>query len=96
MDGHWGDGVAALQLLSGVAASKWGGRRGHMAEIVNLRRARKRAMRRSEEERAAQRRVSHGMSKSDRVLAEAEGVRFRRELDAHRIDTGESDEIAGR
>jgi len=67
-----------------------------MAEIVNLRMARKRAMRRSEEERAKRGRVSHGMSKSERALAKAEDLKLRRELDAHLIETGESDEIAGR
>jgi uncharacterized protein DUF4169 len=67
-----------------------------MAEIVNLRTVRKRADRRREEKRAAEARVSHGMSKADRALAETERAKFRRELDEHRIETGESDEIAGR
>jgi hypothetical protein len=67
-----------------------------MAEIVNLRTARKRANRRREEKRAAEARVSHGMSKADRALAKVEAEKFRRELDEHRIETGESDEIAGR
>jgi hypothetical protein len=67
-----------------------------MAEIVNLRTARKRAKRRREEERAVQARVSHGVSKADRALGRAERSRTRRELDEHRIETGEPDEIAGR
>jgi Domain of unknown function (DUF4169) len=67
-----------------------------MAEIVNLRTARKRADRRRAEKHAAEARVSHGMSKADRVLAETERAKARRELDEHRIETGESDEIAGR
>jgi hypothetical protein len=67
-----------------------------MAEIVNLRTARKRANRRRDEKRAAEARVSHGMSKADRALAETKRSKFHRELDAHRIETGESDEIAGR
>jgi hypothetical protein len=67
-----------------------------MAEIVNLRTARKRANRRRDEKRAAQARVSHGLTKADRALAKTERATFRRELDEHRIDTGESDEIAGR
>ena len=70
--------------------------RPRMAEIVNLRTARKRADRRRKEERAAKARVSHGMSKADRALARTERSKFRRELDEHRIETGESDEIAGR
>jgi hypothetical protein len=67
-----------------------------MAEIVNLRTARKRANRRCDEKRAAQARVSHGLTKADRALAKTERAKLRRELDEHRIETGESDEIAGR
>jgi hypothetical protein len=67
-----------------------------MVEIVNLRTARKRAKRRRNEERAAEARVSHGVSKADRTLSQAERSRMRRELDEHRIETGEADEIAGR
>jgi hypothetical protein len=67
-----------------------------MAEIVNLRSVRKRANRQRDEERAKTARVSHGLSKADRAFAKAEKSKLRRELDAHRIETGESDEIAGR
>jgi hypothetical protein len=68
----------------------------HMAEIFNLRNARKRAERRLSEKRAAAARVSHGMSKADRTLAQANRDKMCRELDEHRIETGEADEIAGR
>lgn len=67
-----------------------------MAEIINLRNARKRARRQLSERRAAAARVSHGMSKADRMLAKANTDKIRRELDEHRIETGEADEIAGR
>ena len=67
-----------------------------MAEIVNLRAARKVADRQRAEKRAAEAKVSHGMSKADRALAESNKAKFRRELDEHRIETGEADEIAGR
>jgi len=67
-----------------------------MAEIVNLRTARKRTKRRREGERAAEARVTHGVSKADRTLGRAERSRMRRALDEHRIETGEADEIAGR
>ena len=67
-----------------------------MAEIVNLRTARKRASRRRDEKRAAEARVSHGLSKADRAIAKTERAKLRRVLDEHRIETGESDEIAGR
>lgn len=67
-----------------------------MAEIVNLRRVRKRVARRRDEERASAARVSHGMSKAERALARTERDKFRHDLDAHRIETGETDEIARR
>jgi hypothetical protein len=67
-----------------------------MAEIVNLRMARKRAQRLLSEKRAAAARVSHGVSKVDRMLAKANEEKIRRELDEHRIETGEVDEVAGR
>ena len=67
-----------------------------MAEIVNLRTARKRAKRQLDAEHATQARVSHGMSKAARALARSEQSKVRRELDEHRIETGESDEVAGR
>jgi len=62
-----------------------------MAEIVNLRTARKRANRRRDDKRAAVARVSHGMSKADRALAKSNNAKFRRELDEHRIETGETE-----
>ena len=67
-----------------------------MAEIVSLRIARKQANRQRDEKRAAEARVSHGMSKADRALARTNEAKLRRELDEHRIETGEADEIAGR
>ena len=80
---------ASCSLSSGMV-------RPRMAEIVNLRTARKRAERRRKQEHAAAARVSHGMSKAARTLAKTERSKFRRELDEHRIETGETDEIAGR
>jgi hypothetical protein len=67
-----------------------------MAQIINLRIARKRADRQDSEKRAAAARVSHGMSKADRMLAKAKTEKIRRGLDEHHIETGEADEIAGR
>jgi hypothetical protein len=57
-----------------------------MAEIINLRIARKRADRESSEKRAAAARISHGMSKADRMLAKAKADKIRHELDEHRIE----------
>jgi len=60
-----------------------------MAEIINLRIARKRADRARSQERAAGQRAAHGLSKAERMLAKARGDKNNRELDAHRIETGE-------
>jgi len=60
-----------------------------MAEIVNLKNARKRAMRRQREDSAARNRLAHGMSKSERTLAEVQADQARRKLDLHRIETGD-------
>jgi hypothetical protein len=60
-----------------------------MAEIVNLRNARKRAMRRQREDSAARNRLAHGMSKGERTLAEAQADQAHRKLDLHRIETGD-------
>jgi hypothetical protein len=67
-----------------------------MAEIISLRIARKRADRQRSQARAAAARVSHGMSKAERMLAKADRDKICRELDEHRIETGEADEVAGR
>jgi hypothetical protein len=40
--------------------------------------------------------VSRGMSKADRALARLNRQKIPGELDKHRIETGEADEIAGR
>ncbi len=60
-----------------------------MGDIVNLRTHRKRAARRKAEERAAENRVVHGMSKADRTQLKSEKDQAKRELDRHRIDTGD-------
>jgi hypothetical protein len=67
-----------------------------MADIINLRTVRKRTNRRRDEQRAAVARALHGMSKAERALAESSRQSIRRKLDEHQIETGESDEIAGR
>jgi len=58
-----------------------------MGEIVNLRTARKAAIRRRDAVRAAENRLAHGRSKTERALDEARAEKARRELDAHRIET---------
>jgi DNA-binding helix-hairpin-helix protein with protein kinase domain len=60
-----------------------------MAEIVNLRIARKRAARSKAESSAAERRLAHGVSKSERDHVAADRDKARQTLDQHRIETGD-------
>jgi len=61
-----------------------------MAEIVNLRRVRKRAAKQREDERAAANRMTHGRSKAERALEASRSDKSLRELDAHKLDTGDT------
>lgn len=60
-----------------------------MAEIVNLRIARKRAARKNAESRAAEHRLIHGVPKSQRKRAAADRAKARDILDQHRIEPGD-------
>ncbi len=60
-----------------------------MAEIVNLRLARKRAKRRKAEEAAARRRLAHGISKAEKALQRSRNDQAERDLDRHRIESGD-------
>jgi hypothetical protein len=60
-----------------------------MAEIVNLRIARKRAARSQAEAHAAKQRVAHGVAKTDLDRAAADRDKARQTLDQHRIETGD-------
>ena len=66
-----------------------------MAEIVNLRTARKRSQKKQAEKSAAQNRLAHGRPKSERKVTLLRGAKASRDLDLHRIEMGEADEIAG-
>ena len=61
-----------------------------MGEIVNLRKVRKRAAKQREDERAAANRALHGRTKAQRVLDAARSEKQGRDLEAHRIDTGDA------
>jgi hypothetical protein len=61
-----------------------------MADIVNLRRARKQAKRRQAEQEAAQQRLAHGRSKADKALQHSRNEKAERELDRHRIESGDN------
>lgn len=60
-----------------------------MAEIVNLRLARKRAAHSKAERHAAEQRLAHGASKSERDHAAADQQKARHTLDLHRLETGD-------
>jgi DNA-binding helix-hairpin-helix protein with protein kinase domain len=61
-----------------------------MAEIVNLRMARKRAARSKAEQHAAEQRMAHGVSKLEHDKAAADLNKARQTLDQHRIEPGDS------
>ena len=67
-----------------------------MADVVNLRAARKRGQRQQAEREAATNRLAHGRPKSERKLETVRREKASRDLDFHRIEMGEADEIAGR
>jgi len=60
-----------------------------MADIVNLRIARKRAKRIQQENEAAAKRLAHGRSKAERSLAKSRTDKARNDLAQHRIETEE-------
>ena len=60
-----------------------------MAEVVNLRMARKRAAREKSKRQAAERRMEHGAPKRERDLAQADRDKARHTLDQHQIETGD-------
>ena len=61
-----------------------------MGEVVNLRRARKSQERRRDEVQAEQNRVSFGLSKAEKQLAEKIRAQATRNLDGHLRENGES------
>jgi len=58
-----------------------------MGDIVNLRRARKKAERQFAEQKASANRLLHGRSKAQRELETLRDAKARNELDRHRIVT---------
>jgi len=62
-----------------------------MGDVVNLRTFRKRAVRQKQEEDATRRRAEYGVAKNDRELASARDSKIRRNLDLHRLDTGDGE-----
>lgn len=66
-------------LNTGSGLHQWA-----MADIVNLRRARKQKARAATETEAAANRLLHGRSKADRKLSKAEKETADRKLDGHK------------
>ena len=60
-----------------------------MAELLNLRIARKRAKQRQENQDANANRLAHGQPKDLRKLAAAQEAKAASDLDQHRIDKGD-------
>jgi len=60
-----------------------------MAELVNLRTARKRAERRKDEREAQANRLAHGQPKHLRKLDDAQRAKAMQDLDRHRIEEGD-------
>jgi len=60
-----------------------------MGEIVNFRIVRKKAKRAEEAKRADLNRIAHGRSKAERNLEATRSEKTQKDLDAHRIETGD-------
>ncbi len=60
-----------------------------MAELVNLRTARKQAKRRKNEQRAGANRLAYGQTKQQRELEDAQKAKAEHDLDRHRIEAGD-------
>jgi hypothetical protein len=65
-----------------------------MGEVVNLRRARKVRDRRRDEAQAEQNRVSFGLGKAERRLAEKTRDQAEKRLDGHLRDSGDKPDTA--
>ena len=60
-----------------------------MGDVVNLRRVRKQAKRERAEREAAAKRLLHGRSKAQRDLESEREAKASRDLERHRIETGD-------
>ena len=59
-----------------------------MAEVVNLRQARKRRDRAERETEAEANRIKHGLGKAEKTLASARREQDARKLEGHRLEPG--------
>ena len=60
-----------------------------MGDVIKLREARKQAKRLRDEKRAAANRLLHGRTAAERKLDSARDAKAHRDLDRHRVDTGD-------
>jgi Domain of unknown function (DUF4169) len=60
-----------------------------MGEMINLRTARKQARRRRAGQEAASNRLAYGRPKAKRALERSQSDKAKRDLDGHRIETGD-------
>lgn len=60
-----------------------------MAEIINLRQARKNKQRAEKEDKAEANRRAFGRTKAEKHLKKAEDLKATRKLDGHKLDKGE-------
>ena len=60
-----------------------------MGDVVNLRKARKWAGRKLDQQRAAANRLRHGRSRAERELTASREAKLRHDLDQHQIETGD-------
>ncbi|WP_353185096.1 DUF4169 family protein [Bosea sp. (in: a-proteobacteria)] len=65
-----------------------------MAEIVNLRRARKQKARAEAGKQAERNRIAFGLSKAERSLAEAERDKAERHVEGHRLSRNDDPDTA--
>ena len=61
-----------------------------MGDVVNLRLERKRVGRLQKSKSASDQRAKHGVTKQQRMLAKALDSKTRRQIDEHRLETGET------
>jgi hypothetical protein len=62
-----------------------------MADLINLRNARKQVQRRRAEQKAASNRLAYGRPKTERTLERSRSEKDKRDLDGHRIDAGDTE-----
>jgi hypothetical protein len=64
-----------------------------MADVINLRQARKKKARSATEAIAASNRLRHGQSKAERAIEETRRERAVRDLDAHKRECSDAHEL---